>query len=415
MRQAKLLSLGKKLSREEVVLLMTEEETAVAQDEVNKDFESMAIKRGFKEKDGRVQEEKAVDAIHSETPNALKLLYSEKLKQARRAEQSLRRQTRVDFIVKTQLQKAGFDIDNPETFKIDLEEATKHNPDQPSSLKQASTLHDESLLKGASLLNLEERECLQYLGADLSMIYKVGTSKEEDSLLRDLSDPDPAFDDYILRLKYIHDTITPQKATELALELPSKRLLMRYVQRFRNYPVESLQKHLVEHFRILPRAVGAVAQSLRAICSQDAESRCFALVGHKLLQTLRMKDNKDLPLLDTLNPEEHRKRQTGFNRRTLSRRQEALGFDQVPVDETRKRREKVRRMWAKVEALRAEMEAAQSELERAKRQEAAAYRKVVDYHKEAGPNEFFARFRQDMRISDGSPSLYSDKRMVADW
>ena len=411
MRQGKLLSLGKKLSRDEVVELLKEEDVAVAQDLVNKDFSSMAVTRGFQEKDDNIMvEDHRDEEIDAKNPNPLKLMYSERLKQSRRAESALRKQTRAEFIVKRQLEKAGFDVENPETFKMDLTESNEEAPKLSQTEPQARSLHEQALLKGASELDLEERQCLQYLGADLNLLYRVGTNREEDSLQLELGNPDPCFDDYIMRLKAIHDTLTPQKASELALELPSKRLLMRYVERFKCSPAQDLQADLIEHFRILPRGAPAIAQRLRAICSQDVETQCFVLLANKLLKKLRLNSAAPLPLLDGL--QDIPSPTTGQRRSAVKKL--PVDFDQVPLDETKRRVNKVLGIQRKVEALRQEMDAAQRELEVARQNEAISYGQVIQHRKDAGMAEDFDTFRHDMRIQSRA-GLFRDKKLIGDW
>jgi hypothetical protein len=88
---------------------------------------------------------------------------------------------------------------------------------------------------------------------------------------RAMAHPEPEYLHLLYRLRACHGHMTFLKATNILAEIPSKRLLMRYIQ---YHDLKELINELMYHFRFA-RSSGDLANILRSILHSDREHGIF--------------------------------------------------------------------------------------------------------------------------------------------
>jgi len=286
MRQVKLRATGKVLNREEVVGLLIQEQISEAQAHVNDHFLNMKEKRGFKsdeeifqEKEQGLNQSKADAAVEEDRVfddrvlNVQKKSEADRLREERLRQKRIRRDAERKFVQKTLLKKAGYDPEIPESFQVsnqvqeedeNIKEHTELTPSELPSLRLPDPPLDGKV-----------RESLMLFGIEVDDVYGLGLSETEAERLIDLQNPDPETSTLLKRLVAIGETVTKTKMSEFLQEIPSKRLIRRFLFRFKHSPKDALEKELVEHFCFLPRGIDHVVRGLRAFVSQDLEVKCL--------------------------------------------------------------------------------------------------------------------------------------------
>ena len=100
-------------------------------------------------------------------------------------------------------------------------------------------------------------------------LFDVGETDREKELRQLLANSSPSLPTFKTHLRNLNPDLTFKRINEITMELPSKRLFLNYVRRFRN--VEDLAWHLNDHFGILKRQSVEIARSLFNMADADYE------------------------------------------------------------------------------------------------------------------------------------------------
>lgn len=138
----------------------------------------------------------------------------------------------------------------------------------------------------APAMNLKARKKLLGFGAHLEDLYLIGLNEKERDILQTMSRTYLEPELLESRLRGIATTVTAKKADELLQELPSKSLMLRFLERYAERPIADLEKELVLHFGLLKREVTCIARGLRALARQDFEHSCLNLHAKIVMDTI---------------------------------------------------------------------------------------------------------------------------------
>jgi hypothetical protein len=265
MRQAKLRTSGQAVSRSDVVLLMVEEAISIANSAIDQKFEDLCFEKDMKTLK-LIQPKEGNDAI-SFSPDLF----------------SLRDETLIPINI-IDLSSGQFINQNtdlsaaPETSV----EASEKDPEPDSEEQPKSSLANEVDQLHVQLLNLVKvktsfADQMQTDIASTTSRAQINDEQQErekgesmmvSQLRRVLSSAEVTDIVYLYRrLRLLDSSLTEFKVKELLAEMPSKRLLLKYVAK---NELEYIRQDLGSHFK-LQRNQEYIAQQLRNIESTDFE------------------------------------------------------------------------------------------------------------------------------------------------
>ena len=240
MRQGKLRSGGQNLSRPDVVMIMMEEAIARSKEDIEKRFLKIMKREGIKP-------QKVVDDVTDEVDD----------------DPSVRSRGNKGILsmfgLVSRSQNDGVvleELDDEQTATVDL-------PDSSSAYSV------EKLNRAEELLKQEQQRARDMIeGRYFYDSTAKGETVNESQLNWQLMNPEPLVEHAKRRFQAIDSSFTDLKVSELLLEVPSKRLLMLYLQ---SVSVEELEDELSSHFGIIRRA-DKIAEILKGVLDTDLES-----------------------------------------------------------------------------------------------------------------------------------------------
>ena len=238
MQQVKLRTKGLSLNREECVRYMVDKNVDKALRKVEKGFQTMEKESGFSmtDREKRLQHE----------ADKMRLAYLTSLK----------------------------DTGKPGTG-ADGESAEAGAGPGAGSSELSEDISGESkrkMLRDAEMKRQRERRRSLVL-CDFDQrpeLFDVGETSKERKLRILLAHPNPTQGALLKHLCSMHRDFTKKRVLEMLQELPSKRLLLQYVMRFRD--ARSLGWHLHDHFSFLNRDTEGMARALINLSRADFES-----------------------------------------------------------------------------------------------------------------------------------------------
>ena len=256
MKQAKLRGAGQNLDRKAVVNLMMEESMDAAEAEVKARFLEIAYDRGFEippdpERDAPPPIPTGEEAITVQM-KALSDRMGAFIKDPRKAMKVQGVKKEDDYKIETPRGEA-------EERALALAAAAK--------LEAAETPPLTALRQAAMMVGMFPPE-----------LYNTGETPVELDLRDVYATPDPPLEKLMRRLRALDPAMTKLKTEELLLELPSKRLVLRYLDAFRGGEIEDwgpLEADLKEHFRF-QRHAKEIGIFLRHIAESDLEAGVMA-------------------------------------------------------------------------------------------------------------------------------------------
>jgi hypothetical protein len=272
MRQAKLRSSGQNLSRADVVMVMMEEAISRSRLEIEVRFQKIAKEEGFE----LPNEEEHDEAEHAaETPSQSSIMLSM-------------------FGLTQRLR--GMDASIIEDVEVEStakpEDSIDHLPTVSDEL-----LEDDSLMIGSLEPDSVSTENVMQqiiLGKYSPNILGKGETLMELEMRLVMANPDPTPDILRRRLQAVDTAFTDIKVLGFLSELPSKRLLMKYIS---GIDEETLEHELRVHFQI-PRRSDTIAKTLKCIVESDYEFGIYSkwLLSFKIAAEdgLRMMVSDDL-------------------------------------------------------------------------------------------------------------------------
>jgi len=239
MKQAKLRAQGKHLDRDGVVGLLMDEAIKAGTLEITERFRELAIQRGFEEREKEVFESddpaagKAASLAAAKKTNVFKSLFK-----------------------REEMEIPSGDIVTPRVERVE------GGKKLVSSAAQAASL---SAIRRAAMLR----------GLFPPDLYATGETMDETALRFELMDPDPPLDALLQRLRAFDAVMTLLKSEDILLELPSKRLICKFIYSNAWMDDESLYKEFEKHFRLI-RNSKQVVTTLRAVAESDLEHGIMA-------------------------------------------------------------------------------------------------------------------------------------------
>jgi len=117
-------------------------------------------------------------------------------------------------------------------------------------------------------------------------LYKIGETFDETILKFQLSAPDPTISSLVERIRSFDNVMTFLKTEDLLLELPSKRLLCKYVTSSFWKTDQELYQDFEKHFRII-RNSKTIVDTVRDVAASDLE---FGVLSRTYLQMTAIPD-----------------------------------------------------------------------------------------------------------------------------
>ena len=238
MMQVKLRTKGLSLNREETVRYMVDKGIDKAMRKVEKSFHIMEKERGFAMTDMEREAQAFADKA--------RLAYLKQLEDRRAEEEA------------------------EETQKQERDNASSSDDEDLAALDYKALMGEETRKEMAAAEKERQRRrrraiitagyLTQGEGAEL---FVEGETLRERRLRRLLSHPNPTRETLSKNLRNLHRNLTAKRVGEMLQELPTKRMLIQYMLRFRN--ANDLAWHLTDHFGFLPRDNVEMAKRMMAM------------------------------------------------------------------------------------------------------------------------------------------------------
>jgi len=235
MKQAKLRAAGKHLDRDGVIGLLMDEAIKAGSAEITERFHELAVQRGFEEK----RDEKFVAEADGKNTLMNSLAAAKKSNVFK------------SIFKRDELEIPSNDIVTPRIERVEGGQKMVTSAAQVASL---SAIRRAAMLRGLFPPDL----------------YKTGETSDETALRFELAAPDPPIFKLLQRLRAFDAVMTLLKAEDILLELPSKRLLLKYVYSSAWMDDETLYKDFEKHFRLI-RNSREVVNTLREVAESDLE------------------------------------------------------------------------------------------------------------------------------------------------
>jgi hypothetical protein len=229
MRQAKLRSSGTNLSRADVVMVLMEEAIARATAEIEMKFAALEKEQGLEPERGSdddvMEEKEGEGGGEDDTGEGIFKIFG---------------------LVKRQVMAENFIV------KEELEVATPRLGDEEGEVesKSAGAVSPTDLVQEQQekIAQLKTRSQLMLIGAYQYDPLAIGETINETIFRMEMSLPDPLRSHLWTRLQALDKNFTDVKLSDFLSELPSKRLLMRYLSQLTQ---QQLQDELQKHFRLV--------------------------------------------------------------------------------------------------------------------------------------------------------------------
>ena len=114
------------------------------------------------------------------------------------------------------------------------------------------------------------RRAAMIRGVFPAKLYEVGEMFEETKLKFDLANPEPHIESLLNRIRAFDQVMTYLKTEDLLLELPGKRLLLKYVNSPHWKDDAQIYKDFEKHFRII-RNTNIIVDTIRDVAATDME------------------------------------------------------------------------------------------------------------------------------------------------
>jgi hypothetical protein len=262
MRQGKLRSGGQNLSRPDVVMIMMEEAIARSKEDIEKRFVKIMKKEGIKPR--KVVDEIPDDIEEDPLPSG-----------------NLGVLSMFGLLSKSQNDAGLFDEGDEDHLNIDIDDSASaysiEKKNRANALMMQEAQRARSMIEG------------RYVHDPTSK----GETINEAQLYWQLVHPEPRVEHVKRRFQAIDSSFTDVKLFDMMLELPSKRLLMLYIQ---SVSTQQLEKELKTHFNLCRRC-DHIAEILKCIADTDLESGfhkkqidSFKLIAESGLRALVMHD-----------------------------------------------------------------------------------------------------------------------------
>jgi hypothetical protein len=296
MKQVQLRSRGFNLDRDGAFRFMMEEAVQEVQEaDVEKKFAEMEIERGYAGSDtpagmdgvsgkliGQIAKAKG-----KQWPPPLETEEEEKMALEAAKEASLIAEEIPTEPMSAADQQKKVELVEHESNKL-REEKTKETEVDSSALLVKQEIEKEPPLGHTPSLGRHRMEKMVF-GEFPPELYITGETEQEARLREELAHPMPSYRAMYSRLQRLSDVMSDLKTEELLLELPSKRLICKYVQQF---PArEDLIENLFEHFRIV-RDTEIVADALRNFAQSDFEH------GYLNKSAFNLREKQDVQILE---------------------------------------------------------------------------------------------------------------------
>ena len=235
-KQVQLRAGGRHFDRDGVVELLMDEAAKAGTEEIGARFHELAVARGFEE---RKEERPADENVLAKVGSQLATLAQAKGRNA--------------FAAVFNRGELNMDTGQIVTPRAESEEVRT---------AEVRSRHDASLTV--------VRRAAMIRGVFPKELYEVGESFSETFLRFSLAHPNPSSDAVVDRLRAFDMVMTSLKAEDIMMELPSKRLLLKYVLSPHWKDDMMIFKDFDKHFRIL-RNSGEIVKTLRAVAESDLE------------------------------------------------------------------------------------------------------------------------------------------------
>jgi len=232
-------------------------------------------------------------------------------------------------------------------------------------------------------------------------LYRTGETEAESTLREQLAVPHPDHEVLVARLTRLSNTFTPLKTFEMLLELPSKRLLCEFVQKFPTK--DELLEEIYAHFRVT-RDTEAVAEVLMDWTKSDLEAgfmrdmalRLVEVQEASLHQIAQRRHDKDAGEAE----EEALKRARAAAMRMADLTEEAMAdeLENKRQEEMRRRKKAVADARAQIVKHTANLVRAEQTLTECERKQVRREDKVVTHPTER--RMWMARFIQANQLSE---------------
>ena len=343
MQQVKLRTKGLSLNREETVRYMLDSTVNKALKKVEKQFKEMEQERGFKMTEREQKEMKEAEDKRLEYLRQLEDAAREAEEKEREAAALALKEEEEAKLDEEALREGGLKTDDVEVLDFDALMGAKERKEMAK--KEAR----RQLQRRRSIVMAEFPEDL----------FDVGETDREKELRQLLANSSPSLPTFKTHLRNLNPDLTFKRINEITMELPSKRLFLNYVRRFRT--VEDLAWHLNDHFGILKRQSVEIARSLFNMADADYE---FGRLENRVREILD-EFQFNITSLAAADAAENKERDDKINDRKIARARAKLAGRKTH-DEDDEEETKASQLELITEIDKEELTTAEKELEEAK-------------------------------------------------
>jgi hypothetical protein len=248
MQQVKLRTKGLSLNRTETVRYMIDSTVNKALKKVEKQFQEMEQERGFK-----MTERERLEMKEAEDK---RLAYLRELEDARReAEEKAKAEAALALQAEKDAELGEEEGVKAEDAVLDFDALMGANERKEMARKEARR-------------QLQRRRLI-VMAEFPPDVFDIGETERERNLRQTLANSAPSLVSFRTHLRNLNPDLTEKRINEITMELPSKRLFIQYVRRFRD--TGALAWHLNDHFGILKRQAAQIATSLFNMSKADYE------------------------------------------------------------------------------------------------------------------------------------------------
>ena len=232
-KQIQLRAGGKQFDRDGVIGLLMDETIKSGQSEISARFHELAVQRGFEEKQEEKQEEE---------------------------EDLLSKITSLANAKKKNVFAAMFKRDEMTIPKEAIVTPRADTKDEQVKQTASTQIASMTAVRRAAMIR----------GVFPPKLYQVGFMFEETMLKFELANPEPHIESLLNRIRAFDQVMTYLKTEDLLLEVPGKRLLIKYVTSSFWKDDAQIYKDFEKHFRII-RNSQAIVDTIRDVAATDME------------------------------------------------------------------------------------------------------------------------------------------------
>lgn len=265
MRQAKLRSAGQQLSRADTVMLMMEEAIAKAKLDIEARFKKLEDKEEFMQFSltHKVNEYLTDPSKHQDVEAMFGIT------------------SQISVSTDSMVEVEGRGEGGPSAYALSKAYADEENPEEDQGENEKPENDAARMALSMGSFN-KARAQLAIEGKYHHDPSAKGESLMESDLRRTMQQSEPIFIHLFNRMRSLNDAMSVFKTAGILAELPSKRLLMRYIE---SMDKAALVKELRVHFRFT-RNQAAIAETLQHIVSSDFERGLLLSEVTRLQQVL---------------------------------------------------------------------------------------------------------------------------------